>query len=211
MCWWPIKTMAETLKAVLDRPKSLGIRPIQHDGRAAYSAGCRVLPRRQSALASVPRPGIARQSSSSTSMAVAERTRLESKSRGMSSRNSRANGWAGDRTKAVVIEPELEAWVWTGSPHAARVLGWQRGYDDLKGWLVARRLWLEGDAKPSDPKAAMKAVLRETRKAHSAALFGELAKRTTWRGCQCPAFAELKSTLKRWFGDAQGTAPARTP
>ena len=121
-----------------------------------------------------------------------------------------SNGWAGDRAKAVVIEPELEAWVWTGSPYVARVLGWPHGYDHLRRWLVDRGLWLEGDAKPTDPKAAMEAVLRQTSKPHSAALFGELAKRTTWRGCQCPAFAELKSTLKRWFGDAQ-TAPAHVP
>ena len=90
------------------------------------------------------------------------------------------------------------------------MLGWPDEYDDLRSWLVERGLWSEGDAKPTDPKAAMKAVLRETCKAHSAALFGELAKRTTWSRCQCPAFAELKSTLKRWFGNAQ-TAPARTP
>ena len=54
-------------------------------------------------------------------------------------------------------------------------------------------------AKPSDPKAAMEAVLRETRTPHSPAVFGEVAKRTTWRQCQCPAFAELRQTLRRWF------------
>ena len=32
------------------------------------------------------------------------------------------------------------------------------------------------------------------------ALLGELAKRTTWRHCRCPAFAELKHHLQRWFG-----------
>lgn len=106
--------------------------------------------------------------------------------------------------------PTLEAWIWTGSPHVARVLGWKGEYDDLKAWLVKRRLWIEDNAKPTDSKAAMKAVLRETSTARSAALFGDLAKRTTWRGCQCPAFAELRNVLKRWFGDTQ-TAPARTP
>ena len=201
--------MAETLKAVLDRPKSLGIRPIQHDvaRHVRRDAGCygdasrRLRPypdRYRKAIVVFDKHGCGRED--------APREQIQRDVE----RELAGNGWAGDRAKAVVIEPELEAWVWTGSPHAARALGWQRGYDDLKGWLVARRLWLEGNAKPSDPKAAMKAVLRETRKAHSAALFGDLAKRTTWRGCQCPAFAELKSTLKRWFGDAQ-SAPSHAP
>ena len=201
--------MAETLKAVLDRPKSLGIRPIQHDvvRHLRRDAGCcrdasrRLRPypdRYRKAIVIFDKDGCGREDDSRTHIQRDVEQDLAS------------NGWDGDRAKAVVIEPELEAWVWTGSPHAARVLGWQRGYDDLKGWLVARELWLEGNAKPTDPKAAMKAVLRETNGAHSAALFGDLAKRTTWRGCQCPAFAELKSVLKRWFGNVR-TAPARTP
>ena len=36
----------------------------------------------------------------------------------------RASGW-GERAAAVVIDPELEAWVWSNSPHVATVLGWE--------------------------------------------------------------------------------------
>ena len=201
--------MAETLKAVLDRPKSLGIRPIQYDvaRHLQRDAGCcrdasrrlRPYPEQyRKAIVVFDKHGCGREDAPREQIQQDVEQELES------------NGWDGDRAKAVVIEPELEAWVWTGSSHAARVLGWQRGYDDLKGWLVARELWLEGDAKPTDPKAAVKAVLRETNRAHSAALFGDLAKRMTWRGCQCPAFAELRGVLKRWFGNAQ-TAPSRIP
>ena len=201
--------MAETLKAVLDRPESLGIRPVQYEvaRHVLHDAGCRsdasrrlrpYLSQYRKAMVIFDKDGCGREDDS--------RERIQ---KGVEQDLTR-NGWAGDRAKAVVIEPELEAWVWSGSPCVARVLAWPHGYDDLRRWLVDRGLWLEGSAKPSDPKAAMKAVLRQTNKPHSAALFGELAKRTTWRGCQCPAFAELKSTLKRWFGDAQ-SAPARTP
>ena len=201
--------MAETLKAVLDRPESLGIRPIQHEvvRHLDRDAGCRrdanellrrYLSRYRRALIVFDKHGCGREHDSR------ERIQLDVE-QGLAS-----NGWDLDDVKAVVIEPELEAWVWTGSRHVAGVLGWPHGYDHLRGWLVDRGLWLEGNAKPTDPKAAMKAVLRQTSKPHSAALFGELAKRTTWRGCQCPAFAELKTTLKRWFGDAQ-SAPAHAP
>ena len=201
--------MAETLRAVLDRPKSLGIRPIQHDVDRHFDRdpGCRsdasrrlrpYLSQYRKALVIFDKDGCGREGDSRERIQMGVEQDLAS------------NGWAGGRAKAVVIEPELEAWVWSGSANVARVLGWPHEYDDLRRWLVEQGLWLEGNAKPTDPKAAMKAVLRETRKAHSAALFGELAKRTTWRGCQCPAFAELKSTLKRWFGDAQ-SAPSHAP
>ena len=201
--------MAETLRAVLDRPKGLGIRPIQHevDRHLGRDPGCcttasrRLRPylsRYHKAMVIFDKDGCGREDDSRERIQMGVEQDLVS------------NGWTGDRAKAVVIEPELEAWVWTGSPHVARVLGWPHGYDDLRRWLVARRLWMEGDAKPTDPKAAMKAVLRETNKARSAALFGELAKRTTWSSCKCPAFTELRSVLRRWFGDAQ-TAPSRTP
>ena len=201
--------MAETLKAVLDRPKSLGTRPIQHDivRHDRRDAGCcrdasgRLRPylgQYCRALVVFDKHGCGREHDSR------ERIQLDVE------QSLASNGWDLDHVKAVVIEPELEAWVWTGSPRVAGVLGWPHGYDHLRGWLVDRGLWLEGNAKPTDPKAAMKAVLRQTNKPHSASLFGELAKRTTWRGCQCPAFAELKSTLKRWFGDAQ-SAPSHAP
>ena len=201
--------MAETLKAVLNRPKSLGIRPVQYEvdrhlGRDAgccHGAGSRLRPylgQYRNVLVVFDKHGCGREDDSRERIQMDVEQELAS------------NGWTRDRVKAVVIEPELEAWIWTGSPHVVRVLGWQHGYDDLKGWLVDRRLWLEGNAKPTKPKAAMKAVLRQTHRAHSAALFGELAKNTTWRGCQCPAFAELKDVLQRWFGNMR-TAPSRTP
>ena len=201
--------MAETLKAVLDRPESLGIQPVQHEvARHVWrDPGCRAnasrrlrphLNQYRKAIVVFDKHGCGREDASR------ERVQMDVE------RDLENNGWVGDRAKAIVIEPELEAWIWTGSPHVARVLGWKGEYDDLKAWLVKRRLWIEDNAKPTDSKAAMKAVLRETSTARSAALFGDLAKRTTWRGCQCPAFAELKSVLKRWFSDAP-TAPARTP
>ena len=77
------------------------------------------------------------------------------------------NGWP-DRCKAIVIEPELETWIWNRS-------------------------------KPSDPKEALKAVLRKTRKRLSARLYRSLAETVAVHRCLDPAFNELKATLQRWF------------
>ena len=189
--------MVETLEALLERPMSLGIRPIQHvvDKHLQHDPGCRTdaseslrhhLNHYRRALVVLDKHGCGRENASREDI----QREIE--------RNLAANGWS-DRAKAVVIDPELEAWVWTGSPNVARVLGWPRGYEHLKAWLVRRGQWLDGSAKPPCPKAAMEAVLRETGVPRSAALFGEMARRVTLHRCQCPAFAELRSTLQRWF------------
>ena len=108
------------------------------------------------------------------------------------------NGWDG-RSKAVVIDPELETWVWTGSNHVPKVLGWECGYEELKAWLASEELWPSRSAKPLDPKRAMRAALRKGRRSVSAKLFGQLAKSTTLRHCQDSAFRELRDTPQDWF------------
>ena len=113
-------------------------------------------------------------------------------------RDLAANGWR-DRSKAVVIDPELETWVWNGSNLVPKVLGWAVGYEGLKAWLVTQGLWPSSSAKPPDPKAAMRAALRKAQQSVSARLFGQLAESTTLRRCQDSAFNELRDTLQHWF------------
>ena len=98
-----------------------------------------------------------------------------------------------------MIDPELETWVWNGSNHVPKVLGWPDGYQQLKKWLVAEELWPLDCDKPPDPKQAMQAAMRKGKRSISAALFGQLARSTTLRHCEDSAFTELKGTLQRWF------------
>ncbi|MCL4853651.1 MAG: hypothetical protein KJZ78_20030, partial [Bryobacteraceae bacterium] len=44
------------------------------------------------------------------------------------------NGWK-DRSAAIVLDPELEAWVWSDSPEVDQVLGWTGQTLDLRTWL----------------------------------------------------------------------------
>lgn len=109
------------------------------------------------------------------------------------------NGWR-DRSKVVVIDPELETWVWNSSSRVSEILGWEdRGYAEMKKWLAAEGLWAGNSAKPEDPKKAMRAALRKGRRNVSSRLFGQLAESVTLRRCQDPAFSEFKKTLRRWF------------
>ena len=70
-----------------------------------------------------------------------------------------ANGWEG-RSAAIVIDPELEIWVWADSPHVANALGWS-DLEELKRFLRDQKLLDAESIKPSDPKSAVEAALRK--------------------------------------------------
>lgn len=108
------------------------------------------------------------------------------------------NGWE-ERSKAIVIDPELESWVWSQSNKVPTILGWGTDFARLKSWLENRNLWPPEQPKPPAPKKAMRSALREKKKPVSSELFGELARTVTLHRCQDPAFNELRETLRAWF------------
>ena len=118
----------------------------------------------------------------------------------------------------VVIEPELEAWVFSASPHVPDVLGWKPSRSPLREALEERNLWAAADAKPADPKEAIKYILRRTGKSRSASLFRRLTRRVNTAGCRDRAFLRLNDLLRGWFppvspsggGEPNGPAPGRT-
>ena len=95
----------------------------------------------------------------------------------------------GKRARAIVLDPELEAWVWSDSPHVAVVAGWKNQRPPLRRWLIGQGYLQEGATKPAQPKEALEAALHTVRK--SASLYRQLAKDS--------AFLELKTILTAWF------------
>lgn len=65
------------------------------------------------------------------------------------------NGWE-NRSKVIVIDPEIEVWVWSRSPVVAAVLGWDNDFEALRRWLISENLWAPNRRKPQDPKDAMR-------------------------------------------------------
>lgn len=110
-----------------------------------------------------------------------------------------ALGWPEGDAAVVVIEPELEAWCWSGSPRVADELGWAGERKQLRDFLEAEALWAPGAAKPRDPKAALLRALREKRAPISGSLYARLASAVKLGGCHDPAFAKLCGCLRRWF------------
>ena len=112
------------------------------------------------------------------------------------------NGWA-DRAKAIVIDPELEAWVWGDVVRISGILGWGDDAAGLRRCLRSRSLWEPRGAKPSDPKKAMRTVMEcappGSRRKRSARIFHEIASSAAVDRCRDPAFNELRRTLRAWF------------
>jgi len=111
------------------------------------------------------------------------------------------NGWA-NRASAIVVDPEIEIWVWSDSPHVDDVLDWRDRHPDVRTWLTqCTTFWKPGHQKPIRPKEAMERALREVQKPPSSSLFKELAEKVSVNRCTDNAFDKLKNTLFNWFDD----------
>lgn len=109
------------------------------------------------------------------------------------------NGWENGRAAVIVIDPELEIWVWSESPHVAGALGWGNDHSGLKSFLFERGLWRAGQAKPHRPKEAMREACRRKRVALESPIFADLASNVGLRGCTDSAFKKFRNCLRRWF------------
>ncbi|HXG86411.1 MAG TPA: hypothetical protein VNI84_20500 [Pyrinomonadaceae bacterium] len=108
------------------------------------------------------------------------------------------SGW-NDRIAVIVIEPELESWVWSDSPHVERILGWDEQIISLKDWLVNQNFLESNQVKPSRPKEAMDGAIRQVKKPHSSSIFLQLAEKVSLNRCQDNSFLKLKTILQLWF------------
>ena len=189
--------MEAAVSALLDRPSALGIRPIEkailrHPG---HDPGCYANPTdilrgyRQGAehaliILDHAWGGVPSQSGADLEARIIEKFKLE----GMAK-------WA----VPVVIDPELEAWVFSGSPYVDQILGWQNRNPDLHEALERQGFRKPGNQKPTDPKAALEWALREVRKPRNSSIYRELAQRVGTKRCRDRAFQRLKSLLQDWF------------
>jgi hypothetical protein len=106
-------------------------------------------------------------------------------------------GWK-DRSAVVVLDPELEIWVWSDSPVVDAALDWHNRTPPLRDWLRTQGFNFYA-TKPQRPKEAVEAVLRAVRKPRSSSLYRDLAERVSLDRCSDPAFARLKALLQTWF------------
>ena len=195
----PDADMEFAIRAMLSRPEALRTRSIVFDVRRHLErdAGCRsdchnylrlCLREYRYAMVLFDHEGSGREQS--------ERDQIEREVEGI----LHINGWQ-DRAAVIVIDPELEAWVWSDSPVVDEVLGWAGRTPALRAWVQsATAFWHTEEIKSARPKEAFDAAQRMARKQHSPSVFEDLATRVSMDRCVDPAFLKFKSILQGWFG-----------
>ncbi len=192
----PDKNTEYAIRGILNRQQSLGIKKIQADIfiHLERDPGCLnnaheylrpFIKKYKYALVLFDRHGCGREYIEVSALAAEAENRLS------------MAGWK-DRCAVIVIDPELEAWVWSDSPQVARVLGWNDSIENLSIWLKSNNLWGKG-YKPDDPKKAMEQVLQKVKKPRSSFMYEQLALHVSFDRCIDSAFSKLQRTLRDWF------------
>jgi hypothetical protein len=108
------------------------------------------------------------------------------------------NGWNAAQIAVIVIDPEIENWIWIDSPNVSNAFNWNNS-EKLYDWL-SNNDWLEvGADKPERPKEALEKVLRISKKPRSASIYLEIAEKTSFAKCTDKAFVKMLNQLKLWF------------
>jgi hypothetical protein len=112
------------------------------------------------------------------------------------SANLQRYGWTHDRFCIIVIQPELENWIWQDNDHVATTFGFE-SMPDLRVWLGDR--WKSGSPKPDQPKEVLEAVGFHKKMLPNRKRFVSLTSRVSIRNCSDPSFHQLCDTLREWF------------
>lgn len=191
------KDVEQALRGLFARPEALDIRPVQADvlvhpqhDPACASRGVEFLSgfsqRYEHGLLMFDHYGSGRES-------MTARELQESLNQDLG-----RSPW-GERGRAVVLSPELEAWVWSVSPVVDDATGWKDRRPPLRNWLVERGWLKDKDAKPERPKEALVAALHESRTPRSSSLYRKIASRVSLRQCTEVSFLEFRRLLQQWF------------
>jgi hypothetical protein len=108
------------------------------------------------------------------------------------------NGWP-ENKKVILLQPELETWVWSDSPQVDRCIGWEGRTPDLRSWLKQQKFVREGQIKPDAPKEALEQALQVVRKPRSSNIYRQIAETVSLNRCTDPSFLLLRQTLTSWF------------
>lgn len=183
------------LKGALGRPAALGIRPMEfeflvHPGRdgGARKSGPEVLAlerrRFKHALLVLDFEGCG------TDLPNAQA--LETQLDGRLSMH-----WK-ETAKSIVIEPELDVWVWGANNAVETAIEWPASRS-VRDWLRDQGFVFEANGKPKRPKEALEAALRMPDLPRSSALYQTIARKISLQRCGDAAFIRLRKQLIEWF------------
>jgi hypothetical protein len=183
------------LKGALGRPEALGIRPIEfefrvHPGRdgGTRKSGPEVLAlerrRFKHALLVLDFEGSGTNLPNTKALEAQLDERLSAH-------------WK-EAAKSIVIEPELDVWVWGADNAVEAAIEWPAG-KSVREWLREKGFAFEANEKPTRPKEALEAALRIPDLPRSSALYQSIAEKISLRRCGDEAFIRLRKQLTNWF------------
>jgi hypothetical protein len=105
--------------------------------------------------------------------------------------------WRG-AAKAIVIEPELDVWIWGGDNAVETAIDWPAG-QGVRDWLRKRGFAFEENGKPTRPKEALEEALKKPGLPRSSYLYQSIAEKISLRRCNDGAFLRLRGQLNEWF------------
>lgn len=103
--------------------------------------------------------------------------------------------WQKGDYEVIVIDPELEIWVWSNYQSFANSIN--RGINIVEN--TARRLGWDGVNKPKNPKFVYEELLRSLDISKSSSVFTDIAQFISLNRCSDESFQLFKNTLKSWF------------
>jgi hypothetical protein len=196
VCLVADQNMKAVVETLLKRHQSLGIRPLRVDviPHPQHDPGCFLAPapllsiytkQATHGLVLLDRDWDGVPANSAAELAAVVETRL----------TNLPSGWA----RCIVIDPELEAWLFTRSPRLDEALGWRDRQPDLASALASRSLWHRDADKPAAPKAAIKWALSQVGKQTSSSIYRQIAEHLGLGKCTDPSFQRFRTILQTWF------------
>jgi hypothetical protein len=189
------KNMDFAMRGILNRHKALGTRSVSYEIRQHVNrdGGVRTTgPETLALLRQQFRHGIVmldwEGSGSKAKSAIALEQELD----------ARLERTWGDRTKAIVIEPELDVWIWGSDNALAKILEWSED-QGIREWLTGRGYVFDGSQKPMRPKEALDELMVWLNHPRSSVLYERITGKISLAQCVDPAFRRLRSILQSWF------------
>jgi hypothetical protein len=106
------------------------------------------------------------------------------------------HGWKSENCRVIVLDPELEIWVWSSSPNVPEHLNATEHMQQ-----VYQKFGFDQHTKPQTPKEAMQYALKLGKKPFSASIFTALANSVSLKANE-RAFDRLRAALQAWFPEA---------
>ncbi|MGB8338060.1 MAG: hypothetical protein WCD07_03295 [Burkholderiales bacterium] len=104
----------------------------------------------------------------------------------------------GIKSEVVVINPEVDIWMWGSNDSLARVLRWQES-DTIRTWLGTKNFTFGDAQKPHRPKEAIESIFRHLKIPRSSAIYQDIAGKISLQNCIDTAFVRMRNQLQQWF------------